>query len=204
MTRDEFEKLFWNQYIMLEQEFLETLNYVEFDTSNFDTYSNKFAKLLLQVGSEMDNVFRAVCASQGRTTILDYANYVLTKYPNITGQNVRVKNSSIMLSPFNGWSVSQPSQSLLFWQKYNDVKHDRILKYKEASLDAVANGMADLFIIEMDELYELYKVETDTFESSPKEESKFFILENWTEHMRGSKVKLDNPLMDDEDGDLIG
>lgn len=42
----------------------------------------------------------------------------------------------------------------------------------------------------MYELYELYNVETDTFESSPKEEYKLFILENWTDYIRGSKVKL--------------
>lgn len=204
MTRDNFERVFWQQYLMLEQEFMETLNYVEFDSQNFNTYSNKFAKILLQIGSEMDNVLRNICESQGRTNITDYANYILGKYPHIVSQTVRTSSNTIILQPYKGWNVSQPSKSLEFWEKYNAIKHDRIQNYQKASLEAVANGMAALFIIEMYELYELYRLEIETFESSPDKESEIFILEDWTNHLRSSKVKLKNPLMDDDRGKIVG
>lgn len=116
MTRELFEKLFWQQYLMLEHEFTETLNYVEFDLLNFNTYSNKFAKLLLQIGSEMDNVLREVCNCLGRTNIEDYANYILNKYPSITDQKIKTSNKTIILQPFRGWNIAQPSQSLLLWE----------------------------------------------------------------------------------------
>lgn len=203
MTRYDFERFFWGQYLILEREFIDSLDYIEFDTSNFATYSNKYAKLLLQIGSEVDNTLRDICNLQGRTNIAQYATYMLNKYPQITNQGVKVINRNISLVPFAGWNILQPAQSLSFWDSYNSVKHDRIQNFNKASLEAVSNGLAALFIIEMYQLYELYQAEPDTFSSSPDTESQLFILENWTCHIRGSKVKLANPLMDDDDGEII-
>lgn len=203
MTKYDFERFFWGQYLILEQEFVDSLNYIEFDTSNFAAYSNKYVKLLLQIGSEVDNTLKEICNLQGRTNISQYATYMLNKYPQITNQSVKVINRNITLIPFTGWNTQQPAQSLCFWDSYNLVKHDRIQNLNKASLETVSNGLAALFIIEIYQLYELYKVEPDTFNSSPDTESQLFILENWTNHIRGSKVKLANPLMDDEDGEII-
>ena len=39
MNRDEFIKNYWRFYILLENKFIKTLNYVELTRKNFKTYS---------------------------------------------------------------------------------------------------------------------------------------------------------------------
>ena len=51
-----FVKNYWSYYLKLEDKFLETLNYVEFDSINFKTYSFEYLNLLLSVCSEIDVV----------------------------------------------------------------------------------------------------------------------------------------------------
>ena len=41
MTENEFINLYWKQYIMLEKEFRNTVNYVALDYINFETYSDQ-------------------------------------------------------------------------------------------------------------------------------------------------------------------
>ena len=56
MTENEFVNLYWKQYIMLEKEFRKTVKYVALDSINFETYSDAYVKLLIQIGSEVDIV----------------------------------------------------------------------------------------------------------------------------------------------------
>lgn len=51
-----FIKNYWSYYLRLEARFLETLNYVEFDETNFRTYSFEYLHLLLSVCGEIDAV----------------------------------------------------------------------------------------------------------------------------------------------------
>lgn len=182
---------------MLEEEFLSTLNYVELVTDNFSTISLKYINLLLSVGAEIDNFFKATCNLTGRKTIVDYINPVLNKYPNITSQSVLIKTHSINISPYFGWNSTAPSQSLVFWSKYNNVKHDRICNYSMASLESVVNALAGLFILEMYMYNNIYLADTTTLQNIPEEESNLFILENWDIQIRTSCLKSDNNIYDD-------
>ena len=56
MTSQELVDSFWTHYIMLEKEFMATTGFVKVDTENYSTYSDAYAKLLLQIGSEVDVV----------------------------------------------------------------------------------------------------------------------------------------------------
>jgi hypothetical protein len=38
------------------------------------------------------------------------------------------------IAPFSGWNAAQPTQSLVWYDAYNDVKHDRESKFKRATL----------------------------------------------------------------------
>lgn len=74
MTKKEFELNFWQHYLWLESEFRTVLEYVELDSANYSTYSRRIEKLILQIGSEFDNVSREICGLQSvdRTSISDY------------------------------------------------------------------------------------------------------------------------------------
>lgn len=42
MTRQEFLKDYWQYYLMLEKQFVNTLQYVDLDNNNFTTFSNQY------------------------------------------------------------------------------------------------------------------------------------------------------------------
>ena len=204
MDKKKYELNYWKQYTLLEQEFIKTMIYVEIDQANFKTYSSMYLKLLLEIGSEVENVLKEMCNTTGRTTITDYAQQVLQRHPNIINQVVQVKDKSISIIPFAGWNTTQPSKSLGFWNAYNDVKHDRISNYQKATLENVICALAGLFLLEMYRINEIYAVDTDAFQNFPDdEESKLFILSQWEGHLRTSKIKSPYPCFDDDNNERL-
>lgn len=56
MNVNVFVKSYWNYYLELEDQFIATKKFVEFDVSNFTTYSVEYLKLFQAVCSEIDVV----------------------------------------------------------------------------------------------------------------------------------------------------
>lgn len=131
MTKKEFELNFWQHYLWLESEFCTVLEYVELDSANYSTYSRRIEKLILQIGSEFDNVSREICGLQSVdcTSISGYYSYYTSNYNNITA--TKVIAGDVRLTPFDGWNNTAPGETLAFWKAYNSIKHDRITNYKE-------------------------------------------------------------------------
>ena len=200
MTFDEYRINYWRMFLLLEKEFVKALDYVELNTNNYTTTSIVFSKLLLSIGTEIDNVFRECSQLSGRTNIEQYYKFIINKYPQIIKQQVKVKDTTIILIPYSEWNGNQPSKSLLFWQKYNELKHDRILNAQNASLENVLNALAGLFILEMYRFDEIYKIQESTFTNTPDGElqSKLFVLSSWEEKIRISKIQLEYSLYDEE------
>lgn len=199
MTFNEYRKEYWRMYLILEKELVEALDYVELCPNNFQTTSITFSKLLLSIGSEIDNVFRECSGLTGRSSIETYYNSIIVKYPLIVNQQVKVTDTDIVLTPYVGWNGIQPSQSLVFWDKYNKLKHDRVLNSQNASLENVLNALAGLFIIEIYRFDDIFRTEADTFVNMP-DDSKMFVLSAWSMKVRNSKVKLEYSLFDEEHG----
>lgn len=155
MIENEYINLYWKQYIMLEKEFTKTVKYVALDTINFETYSDAYMKLIIQIGSEVDIVSKALCkeinnASKARS-IEQYQNDIVSCFPDF--YNVLVKSEMIDLVPWDSWKI--PS-SPVWWKEYNAVKHNRNDKedgvkenYKYATLENTINALAGLYQIEL-------------------------------------------------------
>ena len=47
MNRDEFLKVYWKQYRLLERDLIQTDDYVSIDKDNYTTFSSQYTKLLL-------------------------------------------------------------------------------------------------------------------------------------------------------------
>lgn len=60
MTRKEFLQHYWCYYLVLEEKFRNTLNYVELDQDNERTFSNEYALLLQAIGAELDNFLKFI------------------------------------------------------------------------------------------------------------------------------------------------
>lgn len=202
MTFDEYRINYWRMYRILEKELVEALDYVELDANNFSTTSIVFSKLLLSVGAEVDNVLREYSGLTGRSNIELYYNFIINKHPAIVNQKVKIKDTTIDLKPYDGWNGAQPSQSLNFWKKYNELKHDRVLYAQNASLETVLNALAGLFIVELYRFNDIFMTQGDTFINMPDDdlESKLFIMDKWDLKMRTSKLKMNYSLYDEETG----
>ena len=189
MNKQDFENKFWRNYLFIEVEMLEVSKYITFDEKNFDTYSSMLQKIILETGSEIENVFRELTQLSGNhLRINDYINPVLSEYPELTSQKVSVNNSYIELIPFDGWNLAQPSQSLVFWEKYNKIKHNRILNEEEANLENALKCTSALFILEMYYMKTLYDNDDDCAESYPEDESRLFKMDAFPHHARETVI----------------
>lgn len=157
MTDKDFTNLYWKQLLMIEKEFRRAIQYVALSSDNFNTYSDFFAKVLLQIGSEIDVVAKLLCkeinSSSKATDIKDYSNEILTMYPEI--ESVTIVCDDITMNPWQGWSSKSP----IWWKIYNGVKHNRAKvekygtdtkeNYKFANLETTVTALAALYVLEL-------------------------------------------------------
>ena len=184
MTISEYSKYFWSQYRDLEDDILDCSIYVELSTDHFNVYSTKFLKIILEAGSEVDNVFKELCGLVDRTTIGDYYDRTLAMFPNLLTQSIRIKGTEIVLTPFRGWDRGHPSKTLAWWEAYNSVKHDRLANFKEASLFNLVSIVGSLFILEMLRMNTLFEENADEFINCPDDnESKVFHLDGYVRRL---------------------
>ena len=168
---------YWNYYLMLENKFLNTLNYVELSPKNYSTYSNEYAHLIQTIGAELDNCFKGYCgfAPHEIKTITDYANLVINKWPEITKQAVKIGRNRIV--PFDGWNCAKAKQSLFWWEAFDKIKHSRVANFENASQKNTLYILAGLYMLEM----KWFKEEADNNNEVDImfETSRIFTLENW-------------------------
>ena len=183
MKETEFKNQYWKQYIMIEKEFKSSIRYNAIDISNFSSYSDVYAKLLLQTGSEVDVVAKALCKEINITSISDtiqqYQLEICTRFPEF--DKVTVSCGDLDLCPWSGWTATSP----IWWKTYNGVKHNRNKietygsetreNYKFANQGNTINALAGLFQLEQ----YLYSVITHTpGEETPLPGSRLFKLKD--------------------------
>lgn len=182
MQSKEFNRLYWRHYLIIEEDFIKTHRYVELDLDNFSTYSVEYTKLLQSIGSEFDVISKAVCRFynvNNANNIYEYAPLLIENFINICSQQVIVKNNpSIIISPLNDWKLSPDYTSPKWWGSYNSIKHNRVLKYKEANLENIINGLASLYLVEMYFIYDIALKENSTLKI-PEISSSLFEIIDW-------------------------
>lgn len=183
MTESEFHNQYWKQYILIEKEFKASIKYVAIDDSNFTAYSDVYAKLLLQIGSEIDVVAKLLCKEinsiSNADNILQYQSEINTRFSEF--ENVTVSCCDTDLKPWDGWAASSPE----WWKAYNGVKHNRnkietygsVTKenYKFANQKNVLNALAGLYQLEQ---YLYSVILHDKQEETPLPGSRLFKLKN--------------------------
>lgn len=166
MTKEMFLQTYWRHYLLLENDFIETTYFVELAPDNFTTYSAKFLKLLLAVGSEIDVALREYCrqlGAQGKLDSIAAYRTAIKTYEQNGEESLHVQTvlsvNEIRLKPWDAW-YSEKEQSPDWWNNYNTVKHKRTsvgknaqANYKLANLENVFNALGALYQI----LLNLYK-----------------------------------------------
>lgn len=156
MKTDEFIDVYWSQYILIEKEFMNTINYVSLSTDNYETYSNAYLKLLLQIGSEIDVIFQLYCklldSNFSKEGITNYKECIQEFKPDFICQDVNVIANNVMIQPWEKWNYEG---SPYWWMAYNKIKHCRfdICKidgkekegYKFANQEYTVHALAALY-----------------------------------------------------------
>ena len=184
MTNTELSKSYWRYYLMLEKRLLEMADIVEIHSKNFKSFSNGFAMLLQSIGAELDNFFKLYCGYNlsDRMSISDYANTILNQEPTIVRQEVKVLNTDISIVPFENWNISKPAQSLVWWEAFDNIKHNRVGNIEEANMENTLKALSGLYLLEMKAYKKYAALDTSGCPKEPDlppEQSRLFAIDNW-------------------------
>lgn len=189
MQREEFLRNYWAYYLLLEEKFIHTLNYVELAKENFGTYSNEYAALIQMIGAELDSFFKVYCASElsnhmgkrpKKLNIIGYRECIKKIYPDIAKQIVEVRSANIKFYPYKTWQVcaSKNNQKPLpWWKAFTSVKHDRANNKSVACQKNALYILGALYLLEMN--YLKRNADENRSKDIPDEESNLFLLPDW-------------------------
>lgn len=150
----------WHTYQNLEKDFIDVTRYVALERENGGTYSEKIAQLLLLIGSTVDSVFFEMRTSHALAGQKGVAGLQQNTEPNI-GQYKEVYEPIYELSkvevfarhgltnyetikPFDPFL---PKQSPVWWDAYNDIKHEFYQNWRKGTLDNLVNALGALFTL---------------------------------------------------------
>ena len=163
-TNENFDPVsIWDEYIYLEQEFMNSLRYLPAVPEHYKVWSVHFADLLIRIGSVFDSFLKrtlfcnflddntAAIASREKymakniITIKDYYD-VFEAYYKLSSKTVFNLITSQQIVPFSEWENNQ-YERLEWWKAYTDLKHDRFANKKVATLESTQNALASLFLV---------------------------------------------------------
>ena len=172
ITSKEFLLKYWKQYIQLEKEFSVTANYVAVDSINYNTYSDAYLKIILQVGSEIDICCKLLCDLLGERIknnggINKYRDYITAHIKDFPNIRIDEKLSGIRLYPWKEWKIE--NRVPIWWTVYNKIKHHRVSigdisgvkqeYYKFANLKYALYSLAGLYQLMIYSYYYIAKRE---------------------------------------------
>lgn len=146
---------------LIEYDLKQVFQFVEPHEDNLSIYSNRLYELLLRACTEFEASAKSILEANGysRNEYLRLSDY---RKLNVA---TRLSEYEVILDvwnpgpkslfPFSNW---KHSHSLDWYNDYNEVKHNRFLNFKNASLVNVINAVAGVYAI----LYAQIDYHTDT------------------------------------------
>ena len=137
-------------YKILENDLKVLFEYVEPCDNNLHTTSFRLYELLLRSCTELETNCKRILEANGYNlgSCPSMSDYCKVEYATKLSEYEAVldywRPNRRVLKPFENWSTSQ---SLSWYQAYNQVKHDRQVNFEKACLDNVINAVAGVLII---------------------------------------------------------
>ena len=196
----EFEQKYWNYYLTLENDFMETQRYVSIDEDNYITFSVEYAKQYQTICSEIDVICKDYCKflepDIKAENIMGYASVLLNHKPDLITRIVKIKTvATVVLNPWCDWKTdnvspfdrgSEENNSPVWWTYYNKVKHNRTGLdsdnkefFKYANQINTLNSLAGLFILVMYYYKDIALSESQDNVTIPNPPSRLFELKDW-------------------------
>lgn len=189
MNKIEFNTKIWEYYLILENQFIDTFQYVEpgpiNDTKNINayTFSKVYNQLLLSIGSEIDILLKELCKLNGSTNVKIMPEYIeiLKNYKDFPNEGCKYIYDDDVIYPFKSFNEGEAPQ---WWKDYNHLKHERLKDeyFVLGNYINVTQSLAALFII-------CRKLYSEYFEYEPTLKSRIFKMYNCPEYlMYGDEV----------------
>ena len=170
LTRNDFIKNYWNYFLLLEQDFLNTEKYISIDINNAHSFSIEYLKLYLSVCSEVDVILKTFCklvdnAYKG-DNIMEHLYLLTNQFNYLTEQKVILNKYDLTFMPWVDVNIEVRYAKYGYkkykgnlpnwWHHYNNVKHKRTeinskfnkSNFNFANQENLLNALAGLFIIE--------------------------------------------------------
>jgi len=137
----------WKYFLILEKELIDALEYVELSNKNHKTFSNRFNKILLSIGSEVDVTMKVLCKKfvvpQKTSNIDSYRSDIMNIRPGFPNIEIEILNYG-KIKPWESWlNGTNPT----WWRDYNDLKHERDTYFEKGNLENVVQSLSGLYSI---------------------------------------------------------
>ena len=137
---------YWQYFVALEGDLAKTSRFVEIADDNMETYSVEFARLILSAGSEVDVLAKVLCDQHALVVkpknIDGYRQAIVARFPEFAFLSIRVPRYGRELKPWREWANGfNPA----WWRTYNDIKHERNVNFRKATLEAAIASVAGVF-----------------------------------------------------------
>lgn len=138
----------------LTDELFRIFRTVQPQPQNLETFGHTIRNLLIIACTEVEAQLRGVLVANNMKpqnkkvfTTTDYVKVL--PHLRLAEYEVAIPSRPHLPAcvPFEGWSASNPTQSLEWYSAYNEVKHDRETKFRLASLQNAISAVAACHII---------------------------------------------------------
>lgn len=204
----DFKNVYWNYYLQIEEDFLETTPYCTVDECNDNTFSIKYLQLHLTICSEIDTICKTFCKELDSSLdlnscgIMDYLSIFNRYYPSFAGETVSLHGHKYrVMQPWKGIDKDHIPN---WWNVYNSIKHRRDAvknnkkNYEYASQKNILQALGALYVPV--EYWAAMNFVTDNEQKEnldmPKLKSKLLHLVKWRFYLNfmGSGERFSNEL----------
>lgn len=134
----------WRAFLALEDDFLKTLDFVEFHENNYKTFSIRYRSIILQACTEIESIAKQLYKGSEKYNLF---NFIKWNYKEREGECLSSIEISLPLfnDKFFPWKgrLSENVHMPHFWSAYNDIKHER--KIESATLENTRDSIGALF-----------------------------------------------------------
>jgi len=146
-----------NSFRRIEDQFAAILRIVPYCPEHFDVWSDALGALLLDSCSLLDSLWRDA-SKKSRHVTKKRSGLNMLDYFRFFGEDMSRKwlvcwgEEPVRETPFGNWSktgqfkTKADYNALDWWTAYNDIKHDRLLNRRQATLRVTARAIAALFL----------------------------------------------------------
>ncbi len=115
------------------------LLFIEPDTYALQCHGHKIRELLILACTEVESLWKTYLdiagQSKDRATTVNYVKLNNALYLFEYKLTLKAYPFNISYKPFDGWNASSPTQTLPWYNAYNETKHDKIHNFDKAKLE---------------------------------------------------------------------